>query len=57
MKYLDEVYRSDYRYFGTDQEFEVPAIKPNFKVRGLALPAPVLKKIYYENALKWYPGI
>ena len=57
IEYLDEVYRNDYRYFATDQEIAVPGIKPNCKVRGLALPAPVLKKIYYENALKWYRGI
>ena len=57
MKYLDHVYRQDYRYFGSDQEIEVPEIKPGFKVRGLALPLPLLKKIYYENAVKWYPGI
>jgi hypothetical protein len=34
-----------------------PGAKANSKVRGLALPLPVLKKVYYENALKWYPGI
>ena len=56
-KYLNSVYRSDYRYFGTDQELELPEIKPHFTARGLALPAAVLKKIYYENAVKWYPGI
>ena len=57
IRYLDAVYRNDYRYFGTGQELEVPEIKPHFKVRGLALPPAVLKKIYYENAVKWYPGI
>jgi hypothetical protein len=53
----EKVYRRDYRYFATDQEIELPEIKSNFKVRGLALPASVLKKIYYENAVKWFPGI
>ena len=57
MKYLDRVYRQDYRYFGSDQEIEVPDVKAGFKVRGLAFPLPLLKKIYYENAVKWYPGI
>ncbi len=57
LKELDEVYLQDCRYFGTAQEVEAPKIKANFKVRGLALPASVLRKIYYENALKWYPGI
>ncbi len=53
----EEVYRRDYRYFATDQEIEIPEIKAHFKVHGLALPASVLKKIYHENALKWFPGI
>ena len=57
IKNIAQVYRADYRYFATDEEMEVPLVKPGFKVRGLALPAGVLKKIYYENALKWYPGI
>jgi predicted TIM-barrel fold metal-dependent hydrolase len=54
---LDGVYMKDYQYFGTDQEIAVPRIKPNYKVRGLALPASVLEKIFYQNALKWYSGI
>jgi predicted TIM-barrel fold metal-dependent hydrolase len=53
----EKVYRRDYRYFATDEEVELPEIKSNFKVRGLALPASVLKKIYCENAVKWIPGI
>ena len=27
------------------------------KVEGQALPAEILKKIYSENALKWFPGL
>jgi predicted TIM-barrel fold metal-dependent hydrolase len=53
----EQVYDLDYRYFATDQEIAVPRIKADFKVVGLALPAPVLRKIYYQNALKWFPGI
>jgi predicted TIM-barrel fold metal-dependent hydrolase len=53
----EEVYRKDYHYFATDQEISLPEIKANFKVHGLALPASVLKRIYYENAAKWFPGI
>jgi predicted TIM-barrel fold metal-dependent hydrolase len=55
--HCEEVYRRDYRYFATDHEIGIPEIRANFKVRGLALPASVLKKIYYENAVKWFPGI
>jgi predicted TIM-barrel fold metal-dependent hydrolase len=53
----EEVYRKDYSYFATDREITVPEIKANFQVRGLALPASILKKIYHENAVKWIPGI
>lgn|ERR1041385_431291 len=27
------------------------------KTRGLALPEPVLRKIFHENAVKWVPGV
>jgi hypothetical protein len=27
------------------------------EVAGLALPDDVLARFYYENALRWYPGI
>ena len=32
-------------------------VRAGFKSRGVALPAQVLRKIYFENARKWYPGI
>jgi predicted TIM-barrel fold metal-dependent hydrolase len=57
LRECEEVYLNNYRYFATDQEVAVPEIRANFSVHGLALPAPVLKKIYYENAIKWFPGI
>jgi len=54
---LERTYLSDYRYFATDEQVEVHWISPTTVVQGLALPAPVLKKIFYENARKWYPGL
>ena len=54
---LESVYQRDYRYFATDQVIDVAQVKANFKVRGLALPRGVLKKIYFENAKTWYRGI
>jgi len=53
LKAMDKDYLSDYRFFATAEELGSAAAQ----FRGLALPAAVLKKIYYENALKWYPGI
>jgi predicted TIM-barrel fold metal-dependent hydrolase len=54
---MDNDYKSDYSYFATDEEVQVPWISPDTVVNGLALPAPVLRKIFYENAKQWYPGI
>ena len=54
---LDRVYMSDYRYFATSEYIEVPWISPTTVVQGLSLPAPVLRKIFYQNARKWFPGI
>jgi hypothetical protein len=26
-------------------------------VQGLALPLPILRKLYHDNAIKWFPGL
>jgi predicted TIM-barrel fold metal-dependent hydrolase len=43
----------DWKYFATDQSVEYMGRG----VRGLALPEPVLRKIFRQNAEKWVPGI
>lgn len=55
LEQIEETYNHHYRYFATDEEMEVWKI--NGKFRGLALPARVLKKIFHDNAVKWYPGL
>jgi len=50
---LEAVYANDWRYFATSDTIEYKG-KP---VQGLALPETVLRKIYHENAVKWFPGI
>jgi predicted TIM-barrel fold metal-dependent hydrolase len=54
---LEAVYSRDFRFFATDQEIETPQVKAGSRVRGLALPASVLRKLFYDNAVRWYPGI
>ena len=27
------------------------------KLQGLSLPAPILRKLYHDNAVRWIPGI
>jgi len=43
----------DWKYFATDETLEYQGRA----VRGLALPEPVLRKLFRENALRWAPGI
>jgi predicted TIM-barrel fold metal-dependent hydrolase len=53
---LDGVYSADCRYFATDGIVDSPIVAPGFQCRGLALPLPVLEKLFHGNALAWYPG-
>lgn len=52
-EWLDEEWHNDWKYFSTDETMSAPAVPKPFK--SLKLNHEVLKKIYYENALKWYP--
>jgi hypothetical protein len=45
---------SDWTYFSTGDEMTSPNVNGPFK--GLGLDEKVLRKIYAENALNWYPG-
>ncbi|MFB3904281.1 MAG: amidohydrolase family protein [Acidobacteriota bacterium] len=45
----------EWKYFSSGQT--VAVVGTEQKVRGLALPPEVLRKIYQTNAKKWYPGI
>lgn len=52
-------------YLATDKEIpfgdllrgDKPVRGPEYYVTGLALPPEVLKKVYYDNALIWFPGV
>jgi predicted TIM-barrel fold metal-dependent hydrolase len=50
---LEEVYARDWRYFATSDTIEYKGKA----VQGLNLPETVLRKIYHDNAVKWFPGI
>ena len=47
------IYARDWKYFATDEIVEYAGRR----IQGLALPLPVLKKFYRENAIRWLPGI
>jgi predicted TIM-barrel fold metal-dependent hydrolase len=54
---LLSTYESNAAWLATDQEVVVEQARAGFKSRGLSLPGSVLRKLYYENARRWYPGI
>jgi len=49
----ENTYAFDWRFFATNDTLEYHG----HKVQGLALPAPILRKLYHDNAMKWFPGI
>ena len=46
-------YARDWRFFATDQTVEYNG----HTYKGIALPAPVVRKIFHDNAVHWLPGI
>jgi len=50
-------YESDAAWLATDQDVAVERAREGFTSKGLALPESVLRKLYYENARRWYPGL
>ncbi len=52
-EWLDNEWRSDWKYFFTDEMMSAEAVPNPFQ--GLQLDKKVLRKIYYDNAVIWYP--
>jgi predicted TIM-barrel fold metal-dependent hydrolase len=50
-----QVWLNDWKFFVTDEMLEADEVNNSFK--GMKLPKPVIRKIYYENAKRWYKGI
>jgi len=48
-----DTYARDWKFFATDQTVEYNG----HNYQGLALPRPVLRKIFHDNAVHWLPGI
>ena len=53
MRDFESVYANDWRYFATDDTL----MYKSKDVKGLRLPTTILRKIYHDNAVKWFPGI
>ncbi len=53
--WLDNEWKTDWTYFSSSETMNSPHVEGAFK--GLGLEENVLRKIYYSNAISWYPGI
>lgn len=53
IKEWEDQYAEDWRFFATKDTFEYEG----HKTQGVGLPEPVLRKLYHENAVRWFPGI
>jgi len=49
----NDTYARDWKFFATNKTLEVKGRK----VQGLELPEPVLRKLYHDNAVRWFPGV
>ena len=52
-RHLDATYSRDWAYFATAQAVDFDGRS----VAGLDLPAPVLRKLFRDNARHWVPGV
>jgi predicted TIM-barrel fold metal-dependent hydrolase len=48
----NDTYARDWKFFATNKTVEIKGRK----FQGLELPEPVLRKLYHDNAVRWFPG-
>jgi predicted TIM-barrel fold metal-dependent hydrolase len=48
-----DTFERDWKYFSSNQTIEYKG----HKIQGLGLPKSVLRKLYHDNAVHWFPGI
>jgi len=53
LKHWKNAYAQDWEYFATDDIIQFRG----HDIRGLNLPQSVLRKLYHDNAVRWFPGI
>jgi len=52
---IHEVWQRDWKFLTTDSAMTSWEVNGAFK--GLKLPKEVVEKIYYKNAVRWFPGV
>lgn len=53
VRFWEETYAREWRFLATNESVQFETVE----AQGLALPASVLRKIYHDNAVRWFPGI
>jgi predicted TIM-barrel fold metal-dependent hydrolase len=53
LKDWKETYARDWKFLATNETWQYHG----HQIEGLALPEPVLREIFHENAVRWIPGI
>ncbi len=53
VQHWENDYAFDWRFLATDDIL----LYRGHTVRGLALPEPILRKLYHDNAVHWFPGL
>ena len=53
LKEWNSTYERDWKFFATNQTVKYKG----HMAQGLKLPEPVLRKLYHDNAVRWFPGI
>lgn len=51
------VYDQDERYLAGGEPVDAPRVAPGFRCDGLGLPPDILRKVFHDNAVAWYPGL
>ena len=46
-------YARDWKFLATDEKVEYLG----HTYQGLALPRPVLQKLFHDNSVRWFPGL
>src|SRR5665213_1942436 len=52
-RFWEETYAREWRFLATNDTVQFETVK----AQGLAFPDSVLRKIYHDNAVRWFPGI
>jgi hypothetical protein len=54
-KHIHDIWKRHWYFFQSGDEMKSPKATGSFS--GMQLPDKIMKKIFYENAMRWYPSL